>query len=118
MTDKNSELITNFLYEIGTLRKIPRMHRQQFLTNDDSDNIATHSFRVAWIGRFIAILEKLEEINRKEVRDFKYNFSNFFKESCVYRKVIFFNPSVPSIKSHVLEGKCWPARIISLDREL
>lgn len=46
-----------FLFEVGTMRKIMRMHRQALLTDDMSDNIATHSFRVAVIGFFLARME-------------------------------------------------------------
>lgn len=52
--------IANFLYEVGTLRKIPRSHMQALLTNDLSDNIASHSFRVAIIGWFLAKEEKAD----------------------------------------------------------
>ncbi len=52
--------IARFLFEIGTLRKLPRMHRQAFMTNDDSDNIASHSFRVAFIALMIAKGEGLD----------------------------------------------------------
>lgn len=54
---KNIEKITNLLYELGTLRKIARSHRQTLLTNDLSDNIASHSYRVTAIGWFLAKLE-------------------------------------------------------------
>ena len=47
-----------FLYEAGTLRKTARAHRQTLLTDDLSDNIASHSFRVALIAFFLAKLEK------------------------------------------------------------
>lgn len=50
----------NFLYEIGSLRKIARAHRQSLLTDDMSDNIASHTFRVAWIGWIIAKQEKAD----------------------------------------------------------
>jgi putative hydrolase of HD superfamily len=50
-----SKLI-NFFYEMGSLRKIMRAHRQTLLTDDASDNIAAHSFRVAVIGYFLAKL--------------------------------------------------------------
>ncbi len=49
--------LVNFLFEVGTLRKIIRAHRQTLLTDDFSDNIASHSFRVAIIGWFLAKLE-------------------------------------------------------------
>lgn len=52
--------LTNFLFEIGTLRKIARSHRQTLLTDDLSDNIASHSFRVSMIGLFLAQLEKVD----------------------------------------------------------
>lgn len=46
--------IANFLFEIGTMRKLPRMHRQMLLTDDDSDTIASHSYRVALIAWILA----------------------------------------------------------------
>jgi putative hydrolase of HD superfamily len=49
--------IAQFLFEVGTMRKIMRVHSQALLTNDMSDNIATHSFRVAVIGFFLARME-------------------------------------------------------------
>lgn len=52
--------IADFLFEIGTMRKLPRMHRQTLLTDDMSDNIATHSYRVTMIGWFLAKLEKAD----------------------------------------------------------
>ena len=52
--------ITNFLYEIGTMRKLPRMHRQMLLSDDTSDTIASHSFRVAMIAWFLAKIEKAD----------------------------------------------------------
>ncbi len=57
---KKLEKITHFLYELGTLRKIARSHRQALLTNDLSDNIASHSHRVTAIGYFLAKLEKAD----------------------------------------------------------
>lgn len=41
------------MFEVGTLKKIARGHRQVFLTNDLSDNIASHSHRVSIIGYFL-----------------------------------------------------------------
>ena len=46
--------VSRFLYEAGTLRKIARAHRQTLLTDDLSDNIASHSYRTALIGWFLA----------------------------------------------------------------
>lgn len=55
-----SEKLVSFFFEIGTLRKIMRSHRQTLLTDDLSDNIASHSFRVTMIGLFLAKLEKVD----------------------------------------------------------
>ena len=46
--------LTSFFFELGTLRKVLRSHRQTLLTDDLSDNIASHSFRVTLIGWFLA----------------------------------------------------------------
>ena len=43
-----------FLFEIGNLRKVIRAHQQTLLSFDLSDTIASHSFRVALIGYFLA----------------------------------------------------------------
>lgn len=50
----NVNRITKFLYEIGSLKKIARAHRQSLLTDDLSDNIASHCHRVSTIAYFIA----------------------------------------------------------------
>lgn len=52
--------IINFLYELGTLRKIPRAHMQTLLTSDLSDNISSHSFRVTLIGWLLATSENAD----------------------------------------------------------
>lgn len=57
MNDSTEQKIVRFLFEMGTMRKLPRMHRQTFLTDDMSDNIATHSYRVTLIGWFLAKME-------------------------------------------------------------
>ena len=54
MTDKSEERLADFLFELGTMRKIMRIHRQTLLTDDMSDNIASHSFRAAMIGWLLA----------------------------------------------------------------
>lgn len=46
--------MANFLFEVGTMRKLPRMHRQTLLTDDTSDTIASHSYRVALIAWLLA----------------------------------------------------------------
>lgn len=54
-TNQNKEeRIADFLFEIGTMRKLLRIHRQTLGTDDMSDNIASHSYRVAIIGWFLA----------------------------------------------------------------
>lgn len=50
----------SFLYEVGTMRKIARAHRQTLLTNDLSDNISSHSYRVTWIGYLLAKMENVD----------------------------------------------------------
>jgi putative hydrolase of HD superfamily len=52
--------LANFLFEAGTLRKLLRVHRQTLLTDDMSDNIASHSFRVALIAWALAKKEKAD----------------------------------------------------------
>jgi len=52
--------LTHFLFEVGTLRKLARSHRQTLLTDDLSDSIAAHSYRVIIIGYFLALEEKLD----------------------------------------------------------
>ena len=56
----NFKGLASFLFEIGTLRKIPRAHMQTLLTHDLSDNIASHSYRVSVIGWFLAQKEKVD----------------------------------------------------------
>lgn len=51
--DQTKKLVHLF-FEIGSLRKIPRTHQQTLLTQDLSDNIASHSFRTTIIGYFLA----------------------------------------------------------------
>ena len=58
--DTNIKAIAHFLYEAGTLRKVARAHRQTLLTDDLSDNIASHSYRVALIGLFLANMERVD----------------------------------------------------------
>jgi putative hydrolases of HD superfamily len=52
--EKDQKQIADFLYEIGTMRKIMRAHRQVLLTDDMSDSISSHSYRVAIISWFLA----------------------------------------------------------------
>ncbi len=58
--EKDDLRLADFLFEIGTMRKVLRMHRQTLLTDDMSDNIATHSFRVAMIGWLLAKKENAD----------------------------------------------------------
>jgi len=60
MKNKDAETMANFFYEVGTLRKITRMHRQALLTDDLSDTIAAHSFRVTVIAWVLAKEENVD----------------------------------------------------------
>ncbi len=51
--------IVNFLFEIASLRRLTRSHRQ--VIGEVSDNISDHSFRVAVIGMILAEMEKADE---------------------------------------------------------
>jgi len=51
--------IANFFFEIATLRRLTRSHRQ--MIQEVSDNISDHSFRVAIIGMILANLEQCDE---------------------------------------------------------
>jgi putative hydrolase of HD superfamily len=57
---KQASKLSSFLYEIGTLRKIARSHRQTLGEDDLSDNIASHSYRVTVIAWFLAKMEKAD----------------------------------------------------------
>ncbi len=49
--------ISEFFFEIGTMRKLHRMHLQNLFVDDSSDNISSHSYRVTMIAWFLAKLE-------------------------------------------------------------
>jgi len=51
--------ITNFLFEIATLRRMVRSHHQMIKEADD--NISDHIFRVAVIGNILAKLENCDD---------------------------------------------------------
>ena len=83
MTKDDNKRIVDFLFEIGTLRKIPRMHQQTLLTQDLSDNIASHSYRVAIISWFLAKMENVDPYktvmmallhDTKEIRSGDHNY--------------------------------------------
>lgn len=52
--------IANFIYELGWLRKTARSHRMSLMTDDMSDNIASHSYRVTVIGYLLAKAEGVD----------------------------------------------------------
>jgi len=54
MKKKEIEKLVSFFFEIGNLRKVLRAHQQMLLSYDLTDTIASHSFRVALIGYFLA----------------------------------------------------------------
>lgn len=56
--NKKTNNITNFLFEMASLRRIRRNHLQ-FIGNAD-DNISDHCFRVAIIGMILANIEKCD----------------------------------------------------------
>ena len=60
MQQGDLDKIVHLLYEVGTLRRIPRMHRQVLLSDDTTDTIAPHSFRVALISFFLAQAEGVD----------------------------------------------------------
>ena len=83
MKKEDEKKIANFLFEIGTMRKLPRIHQQVLLTQDLSDNIATHSYRVSLIAWFLAKMEKADPYktvmmallhDTKEVRSGDHNY--------------------------------------------
>jgi putative hydrolase of HD superfamily len=51
-------ILANLLFEVSTLRKIVRSHRAVLLTDDLSDNIASHSFLVTFAAYILAKEEK------------------------------------------------------------
>lgn len=57
MNEKNLTRISEFFFEIGTMRKLHRMHLQNLFVDDSSDNISSHSYRVTMIAWFLAKLE-------------------------------------------------------------
>jgi putative hydrolases of HD superfamily len=57
---ENANRIADFLFEVGTLRRLLRIHRQLLLTDDTSDNIAAHSYRVTIIGWLLAKMEGVD----------------------------------------------------------
>ncbi|MCK4553338.1 HD domain-containing protein [Candidatus Parcubacteria bacterium] len=54
----STDKIVNFFFEIATLRRLTRSHRQMIA--EVSDNISDHSFRVAIVGMILAELEKCD----------------------------------------------------------
>lgn len=62
VTDEDRQRFAQFLYEMGTMRKLIRSHRQVLLTDDLSDNIAAHTFRVCMIGYVLARMEGVDPL--------------------------------------------------------
>ncbi len=54
MKQNQIKKLVSFVFEIGNLRKVIRAHQQTLLSFDLSDTIASHSFRVIFIGYFLA----------------------------------------------------------------
>ena len=59
MENKELKKIANFFFEIATLRRLTRSHRQ--VIQGANDNISDHSFRVAIIGMILSNLEQCDE---------------------------------------------------------
>lgn len=55
-----ADKIIDFFFEVGSLRKVMRSHRQTLLTDDLTDNISSHSYRVTMIGWVLAKMEKAD----------------------------------------------------------
>lgn len=55
MNKKQEKRIVEFLFEVGSLRRMPRIHLKNLGKTEDS--VADHSFRVAIIGYILAHLE-------------------------------------------------------------
>lgn len=54
MDNSQVQKLTAFFYEVGNMRRVLREHQQMLLALDPTDNIASHSFRAAFIGYFLA----------------------------------------------------------------
>ena len=83
MIKNSNKKIVDFLFELGTMRKLPRMHQQTLLFQDLSDNITSHSYRVAMISWFLAKMEKVDPYKTvmmallhdvKEIRSGDHNY--------------------------------------------
>lgn len=59
---KNLNSIIDFIFEMGTLRNMRRMHSQVIPSSNDT--IASHSFRTATVGYLLA---DLEGVNKEKV---------------------------------------------------
>ncbi|MBU1110153.1 HD domain-containing protein [Patescibacteria group bacterium] len=62
MDKKNLSTIVDFLFEVGSLQNMQRMHSQVLRLADET--IAEHSFRVAIIAM---VLAELEGVNKEKV---------------------------------------------------
>lgn len=54
--NNHNQRLADFFFEVGTMRRLQRMHRQTLLVEDSSDTIASHSYRVTLIGWHLAKL--------------------------------------------------------------
>lgn len=62
MNQTNFNYLADFIFEMGTLRNMRRMHSQ--VIPNSNDTIASHSFRTAIIGYLLA---ELEGVNKNKV---------------------------------------------------
>jgi len=81
--DTDDKRIADFLFEIGTMKKLPRIHQQLLSSHDLSDNIASHSYRVTLISWFLAKMEGIDPYkivmmallhDTKEIRSGDHNY--------------------------------------------
>lgn len=58
----NTTTITNFIYELGSARRIKRSHKQFIGTSDES--VSDHTFRTVFIAYILASMEKDVDTNK------------------------------------------------------
>jgi putative hydrolase of HD superfamily len=67
--------IAKLLFEFGTMRYLPRMHKQVFLVCDPTDNIASHTARVAFIGLLIALNDEEMDVGKTVIMCLLHDFA-------------------------------------------
>lgn len=133
MDQEKTKKMAEFFYEIGTMRKIPRAHQQMLLTQDLSDNISSHSYRVTLIAWFLAKAEGVDPYktvmmallhDTEEVRSSDHNYVHK-KYAKIYSDEILkdqlgelpFNEELIDIKQEYEERRS-PEAIVAKDADL